>query len=229
MKNMKRKNSKLIFVLSLISITLLFLAVHINNVMALGITPGRVTLEFEPGAEKIVSFNIVNTEHKAMNLSINVEGEWASYTALSQNHVEFNPSDEIKTLSYKFRMPSKIDSSGIKARVIAFESKSGNGTINTIVAVEQQLYIIYSASTEEQQPQEKERGTQPSVQEANQTVNETKQNESAERGKILFIFENTQTNKIAVLVAAALVIALIILVLIYLIRRFRKHARERKK
>jgi hypothetical protein len=221
---MKKMEIKLISLIVFLFALVILLS---NNIYAIGITPGRVTLEFEPGAEKIVSFSIVNTEHKAMNLSINVEGEWASYTTLSQNHIEFSPSDEIKTLSYRFRMPSKTDSSGIKTRVIAFESKSGNGTINTIVAVEQQLYI-YSAGIEEQQPQEKEQRAQQSVQEANETINETKQNESAERGKILFIFENTQTNKIAVIVAAALIIALIILVLVYLIRRFRKHARQRK-
>lgn len=118
------------------------------NVSALGVTPGRVTLTFEPNAEHDVSFTLVNTEHKTMSIVLSVEGEMADNIILNQTSLILNAAEEQKTLSYKVTLPSDVNvvgESGIKARIkaaaIAVNNHSGT-SVDVNVGVEQQLYVL---------------------------------------------------------------------------------------
>lgn len=137
---------KILLVIVALSLSLFL----ISSVYALGITPGRATFNFKAGDEKNVTFSIVNTEHKAMNVSVRVEGEWAQYVTLNQTEIAFNRTEEIKTLSYNVKFPSAGGFDGVKARIIAMEipQVQEQGTsVNVKVAVEHQLYIITNATT----------------------------------------------------------------------------------
>src|SRR3989338_2920982 len=46
-----------------------------ENVLALGITPGRTTINFEPGLKKEVQFSVLNAENKEMEVVFFVQGE----------------------------------------------------------------------------------------------------------------------------------------------------------
>ncbi|MEM4152566.1 MAG: hypothetical protein QXK80_00375 [Candidatus Pacearchaeota archaeon] len=128
----------------LLAVTFLLLLFLIDGAVALGISPGRATFNFEPNVEKVVALTIVNTEHKAMNVSIRVEGEWAQFVELNQSYLEFAPEDESKSINYKIKFPSQISAGfdGIKAKIVVTEISNAQGTVSTKIAVEHQLYIL---------------------------------------------------------------------------------------
>ncbi len=129
-----------------------------SDAFALGISPGRATFNFEPGAKQEIQLHILNTEHKNMNVSIKVEGEWSQYVTLNQTIINFKSQDYEKILIYQVRFPSSA-SEGIKARIIASElidnEIKGTG-VGTRIAVEHQLYITVSAKEPEKEKKEEE-------------------------------------------------------------------------
>ena len=73
-----------------ISLALLVLVIMSSimfcNVQAIGISPGRTTLDFRPGYEEDVEFTILNNEHKDMNVMLYVkEGEYSDLIKLYDN------------------------------------------------------------------------------------------------------------------------------------------------
>lgn len=154
---MKRKNKKEKAFLLVIALLL----VSFKGVYALGITPGRATFVFEPGLERIVNFSVVNTEHKVMEVSIRVEGEWSQYVTLNKNRVEFNSSEEIKTIRYRVKFPLRVDNPGIKAKIIATEVSNistQRTSVSVKITVEHQLYVLTNITniTKPTKPEEKE-------------------------------------------------------------------------
>lgn len=94
--------------LSIIFLTIFLL--QITNISAIGITPGRTTLNFEPGLSREVQFSIVNTEHKDMSVVFYVQGELNNSITLTQALATFSASEESKSFSYKVNLPQKFRS-----------------------------------------------------------------------------------------------------------------------
>ena len=128
---------------NLIIITLLILlATPLIN--SLGITPGRTTLDYEPGAEKIIPLTVLNNEHKNMEVVLTIQEELKDSIMISQSKLEFMPSEESKTFNYKLKMPDNLEPGLHKAEIMALEvaKSSGEGTyVSATVAVVSQLYL----------------------------------------------------------------------------------------
>lgn len=145
-KNKTEMKEKILLVTTAALLFLLFLSA---NVVALGITPGRTTFNFEPSIEKEVKFKIINTEHKSMRVFVKAEGEWANQINLSQTEILFNENEYEKSLSYRIRFPLEGGVEGVKARIIAEEVPfvTGPGAfVGAKIAVEHQLYLITNES-----------------------------------------------------------------------------------
>jgi hypothetical protein len=81
-------------------------------VQALGVTPGRSTIDFQPGLEVTKSFTITNNEHRAFNAYIYAEDELSQYIIFDQEILEFRESDNSKEFTYRLRLPERIDTPG---------------------------------------------------------------------------------------------------------------------
>jgi len=124
----------------------LFLLLSITNVLAIGITPGRTTLNFESNAHQEISFTIVNSENKDMSVVFTVRGDLAEYVTLSQAYAEFTSGEESKTFVYSVDLPDKIATPGThKAEIVALEMpkdlKEKGTFIGATVSVITQLYV----------------------------------------------------------------------------------------
>ena len=125
----------------IIVIAILFLA---SNVYALGITPGRTTLDFVSGEDKEITFSIINNEHKNIQVLLSVQGELNGSIILFNKLVRFMPSEDSKQFKYKFKMPEKLEVGLHIAEIVAMEipPESEEGTfIGATVAVVSQLYV----------------------------------------------------------------------------------------
>ena len=114
---------------------------------AIGITPGRTTIDFEPGLEKEIYFSVLNNEHKNMQVVFLLQGELNTSITLFDSSVEFMPSEESKQFKYKIKLPEKLEPGLHAGEIVAFEipkSSAGGTYVGAAMAVVSQLYV-YSA------------------------------------------------------------------------------------
>jgi len=103
-------------------ITLLLLA---GEASALGVTPGKTTINFKPGLERNVELTVLNNEQKDLSLALNVEGELSKYVTLEEKDIRLTPSEGSKTIRYKVKLPENIEKPGIQeSKIIIREAKS---------------------------------------------------------------------------------------------------------
>ena len=114
---------------------------------AIGITPGRTTIDFEPGLEKEIYFSVLNNEHKNMQVVFLLQGELNTSITLFDSSVELMPSEESKQFRYKIKLPEKLEPGLHVGEIVAFEipkSSAGGTYVGAAMAVVSQLYV-YSA------------------------------------------------------------------------------------
>lgn len=115
------------------------------SVFALGITPGRTTINFEPGMEKTVTVRVINNEKKDMRLAIFARGELANSIKLSADELLFSPNEDEKQFSYEIRLPSNLDpglkETEIVVRQVSKTESKGETTISALLAIVTQLHV----------------------------------------------------------------------------------------
>ena len=141
MKKENKNNFRMIY----LAIAVILAIAFIQNVSALGITPGRAVFDYSPGRQEDVNFKIINNEQKDMKVQIYVEGELNQTVTLYQKIVEFKSDELEKEFKYTFNLPEILEGPGIhQVRIIAMEipEKVEQGTfIGATVAVATELYI----------------------------------------------------------------------------------------
>jgi len=117
----------------------------VPSILALGITPARTTIDFEPGLQKSVSVSIINSEQKDMDLVAYVQGELNQSILLKENEFSISASEESKQFSYDIVLPSVLNPGLHKAEVVVLNLPkklgSGDAFIGTAVGVVTQIYV----------------------------------------------------------------------------------------
>jgi len=139
-------NKKLIWI---IAVFLLASAIFTIQVSAIGITPGRTVLEFEPHIQKEIKFSVVNTEHKDMKVLLKLESDdkLDKYVTLSSQFVEFKADEYMKNFKDKLDIPgSALGRPGdhevsIIAQELAEASDAKGTYVGVSLAVASQLVI----------------------------------------------------------------------------------------
>ncbi len=134
---------KIIFAMFIILFALCFFSL---NVYALGISPGRTTIDYEPGLEKQVEISIINNEHKSMKVALfsMMRDDLNGSINLFEDHLEFLPSEKEKILNYEIKLPEEMGPGLHKGEIVAVEVPSGQGgetSVGATIAVVSQLHI----------------------------------------------------------------------------------------
>lgn len=115
------------------------------NVIGLGITPARTTVNFEPGLEKEVSISVVNSEGKDISLVVDVQGELAEYVTLQENSFSMSASQSSKGVDYSVKLPSELTPGLHTAEIVVLQSPDagdlGDAFIGAALAIVSQLYV----------------------------------------------------------------------------------------
>ncbi|MFH0831361.1 MAG: hypothetical protein V1886_00630 [archaeon] len=141
---MNKNNTKTI----LAALALILIAVAMtSNALALGISPGRLTLNFEQGMQRDVQITVINTEHRDMNVVFGATGELASYITLKSDSpiVRIGASENEKTLTYSVSLPAKLTPGEHEAKITVTELPPEGGAdgvqIGAMVVVASQLLV----------------------------------------------------------------------------------------
>jgi hypothetical protein len=124
---------------------LLFGLFMISSVYALGVTPGRTTIDFEPNLEKTINFDIINSEGKDLDFTLSVDGELSEYVSFENNKISMSSDEGKKTFSYSLKLPSTLEPGLRTGRVIITEVPEDTGSLESHVsatlAVATQIYV----------------------------------------------------------------------------------------
>ena len=115
------------------------------DVLALGITPGRTTFEYEPGQTKEIDFTVINSENRDVDIAVLVQGDLNQ--SISVSEVSFTlKAGESKTLRYEINIPSDLSPGQHLSEVVALQlpgkSPTSEAFIGAAVGVATQISIF---------------------------------------------------------------------------------------
>jgi len=117
-----------------------------SNVLALGVTPGRTTFDFEPGVEKEVVFTVMNSENKDMDLIVLVQGELNQSIALPEVSFKMSAGEASKTLKYKVRIPAGLSPGPHMSEIVVIQlpgkSSTSEAFIGAAIGIATQISIF---------------------------------------------------------------------------------------
>lgn len=123
------------------SIFLVLAVLMISSISALGVTPGRKIVNFVSNGEIESSFRIINSESRALNLKISLNGDLSSGFLIGQKEVSIGPGEE-KEVSYKLKLPESVEPGTHIQEIVIEEIPGANGgSIGATVGVITQLYV----------------------------------------------------------------------------------------
>lgn len=103
------------FLLAVVFISLL------NGAYALGISPGKKTIDFEPKLRYEVKVTLYNNQHKDFRAVIMPEGDLARYIVAPKS-IEFSSSENEKSFNYEIVLPESLEKPGIhKGEIVVRE------------------------------------------------------------------------------------------------------------
>ncbi len=127
------------------AICIVFVLLIIGNVSALGVTPARTTLDFSPGLKKSVSFSVINSEKKEVNILVAVQGSLKDNIVLSQKAFSMSKDDESRQMSYDISLPDKMEPGLHTGEIVVLqlpeESGLSEASVGAALAVITQVYV----------------------------------------------------------------------------------------
>ena len=121
----------------------------VSSVCALGVIPARTTVDFESGLSTQVSFEVLNSEGKDMNLVLAVQGELGEYISLSSATAVISANEGSRTFTYNVNLPDKLEPGNHMGEVVVLELPAGGETSEayvraTLAVITQlQVYVQY--------------------------------------------------------------------------------------
>jgi hypothetical protein len=123
---------------------LLFLFI-LPNVLGIGITPARTTVNFEPNLERTITFSIVNSEARDVNLVVATQGELSQYVTLTDTSFSMTATQNSKEISYKINLPDELSPGLHTAEIVVLQLPATGELSETFIgaalAVVTQLYV----------------------------------------------------------------------------------------
>ena len=144
----ENKKVRRIFFCSALLVLLFYFVFSLSNISALGISPGKIIINFSSGLEKTLDFSAVNHENNSVELTPYTGGELAQYISCSKEPLKVD-ANSMKQFSCKLIFPQKIEAGEYEGRVGLSETSSGDNNINVILSVESRILVSVSEKEED--------------------------------------------------------------------------------
>lgn len=128
-----------------ISLILLFVLLA-TNVFAIGITPGKTDIDYNPGTFREIEFTVVNTDAQDSDFVVLIQGDLNESVSVSEVSFKMVTGESEKKLKYKIDIPNSLSPGLHKAEIVVVQlpRKSGTGGafIGAAVAVATQAHVF---------------------------------------------------------------------------------------
>jgi len=89
-------------------LTIIVFLILISNAYALGVSPGRTTLEFHPNEVQEIGLKITNSEKQDMKVIIYTENDNSNLIKISQQAIDFKADEISKDIKIMLTMPQEM-------------------------------------------------------------------------------------------------------------------------
>ena len=117
----------------------------LSSVLSLGITPARSTIDFEPNLKQAITFEIINSEGKDLDLIGTIGGELGEYISLPIKEMHISAEEASKTFNYEISLPDSLSPGLHTGEIVIMESSrnksQGSTQVLATLAVVTQLYV----------------------------------------------------------------------------------------
>ncbi|MBI2632274.1 hypothetical protein HYW75_04680 [Candidatus Pacearchaeota archaeon] len=141
-----RRESRIINALLILLMVIFAFVIGSAQISALGITPGRININYEEGKEVSGGITIVNTENKDIDVVIIAQGEFNQSVKFSEVSFKMKSSEREKRIQYTFNMPSQLSPGPHIGEILAVQvpSKTSGGetSVGATVAVATQIHVF---------------------------------------------------------------------------------------
>lgn len=127
--------------LNLIGFCIFLIFVNILDVYAIGVSPGRKIIDYNPDGPIEFDIRIHNQGGEEKEVSILIKGDLEKYLKPETREVKFNEGEEIKTIHLVLDLPLDI-SPGRKEGIIEITEKPDKNLVNEGVSVVAQLQVL---------------------------------------------------------------------------------------
>ena len=122
-----------------IAMFLSILIILAQPIFALGVTPARTVVDFEPSLKKSVTIKVTNNEQKDFKVIAYVRGELINYTDIKEKIITIKRTEQYKEFTYDVILPKNMKMPGIhKSEIVLIELQE--------FEAEEQIVITASAS-----------------------------------------------------------------------------------
>ncbi|HLG24321.1 MAG TPA: hypothetical protein VI564_05325 [Candidatus Nanoarchaeia archaeon] len=141
---MNKKQGVRIFIC--IALLAILSVMQVRQAYAFGVTPGKKTVDFEPGLRRQFTLTLVNPDRSPLRATIMAEGELAKYIELGGNQIEFKAGESEKSFTYELFLPQNFEKPGShKAEIIIRElpsaAESEEIVISSLVAIVSEVEV----------------------------------------------------------------------------------------
>lgn len=125
-----------------LSFVIILILISFEGVSAIGITPSRIIINFEPNLQVTKYACVIYKSTGVINVS--ARAGLAKYISLDKNQLVFNGSKTQQCVKYTLSLPSTLTPGKNAARITASETAAsgGRGALGSIAAVGQQIWVI---------------------------------------------------------------------------------------
>lgn len=124
----------------------IFSVLFASSVFALGITPGRTTLEYGPGQTQTGTFKVINSEHKDMDIVLLLQGDMNRSISLSEVSFHMSAAEGEKAVQFTIAMPLGLSPGEHQTDIIAVQlpgkSETSEAFVGASVAVATQIVVF---------------------------------------------------------------------------------------
>ncbi|OIO80235.1 hypothetical protein AUJ84_04290 [Candidatus Pacearchaeota archaeon CG1_02_32_132] len=128
-----------------ISLILLFILLA-TNVFAIGITPGKTDVDYNPGTSREIEFIVINTDAQDSDFAVLIQGDLNESISVSEVSFKMLAGESEKKLKYKIDIPNSLSPGLHKGEIVVVQlpKKSGTGGafIGAAVAVATQVHVF---------------------------------------------------------------------------------------
>ena len=113
---------------------LLFMISGISSVDALGISPAKKSISFEPGGEGDLEIRVLNPQGDNARVLLYPKGELAQYVSLPQTLITFKDGEKEKRATYHYELPQSFDDPGMHScDIVAMRLPDGTNASTMVV------------------------------------------------------------------------------------------------
>tara|TARA_Y100000310_G_scaffold241784_1_gene245868 strand:+ start:30057 stop:31226 length:1170 start_codon:yes stop_codon:yes gene_type:complete len=113
--------------------------------LALGLSPAKKVVYFEPNKEETITFNLINNENKDLKVFVEANGDLTEYTQITNNLVTINKNEKTKEFKLKISLPEKFEKPGLFESIIKvseiLNAEEGTTQISTKPSIKGKLQL----------------------------------------------------------------------------------------